>query len=197
MLTADHGLDVLTEDHLGVGVVLRLHHVDRIVLIDASEAALGQLVGKTGTDHGGAVQTQDRIHGGIVDEVQHQLLGYRLGLAQAGLGVGDVDVIIDMAVVGGEMPVGEPQGDVAVLHRQKIDIDHSRALRLCQNKKKTSLGPGNCVSAGGPKNAFFNYIVSTVKIQEKIIRRHIQKCRRMIVHIEQKGGHSIMRATTT
>ena len=63
-------------------------------------------------------------------------------LLTTGLGVGDIDVIIDMAVIGGEMAMGEPQRDVAVAYRQIGDVDHSKLLHVCQNKKKTSFGPG-------------------------------------------------------
>ena len=55
VLTLDHRLDIVTEDHLGIGIELWLYHIDGLVAIDAPEAALGQLVGKASTDHMGTI----------------------------------------------------------------------------------------------------------------------------------------------
>ena len=60
--------------------------------------------------------------------MRHQLISAILRLTQAGLLVGDVDVIIDVGVVGGEVAVGNSQGYLAVLHRQMLQFDHMRNL---------------------------------------------------------------------
>ena len=128
MLVTDHGLDVVAEDHLGVGVVLGLHHINGIVRVHAAEAALGQLLRQAGADDRGAVQTQNGIHGRIILKGSHQILGSSLGFAEPGLGIGDVDIIVNMAVVGGKMATGNTQRGIAALYRQIGDLDHSSIL---------------------------------------------------------------------
>ena len=125
VLIANHGLHIVTENHLGVGVVLRLNNVDGIVGIDALETASAQLLSKAGADDSRTVQTQNGIHRGIILEVGDQLLGDRLSLAETGLGEGNIDVIIDMAVVGSEMPTGNPKGYVSMSHRQIGNFNHN------------------------------------------------------------------------
>ena len=75
VLAADHGLNVIAENDLRIGVILRLHNVDSLVGIDGTEARLGQFVGNAGTQNGSTVQTQDGIHRSVVDEIGNQLIG--------------------------------------------------------------------------------------------------------------------------
>ena len=104
--------------------------------IDGAEAGLGQLLGDAGAQHRRAVQTQHRIHGGIVDKVGNQLIGAVPRFAETGLLVGDVNVVVDMGVVGHEMTLGNPQRGVAVLHGQFYKLDHNFFLHLLWVIKK-------------------------------------------------------------
>ena len=113
MLPPDHGLHVVPEDDLGVGIVLRLQNIDGLVGVNRPEAALRQLSGNAGTQHRRTIQAQDRIHRGIIDKMGHQLLGAVLRLAEAGFLEGDVHIIIDMGMVGGKMAPGDTQRRVA------------------------------------------------------------------------------------
>ena len=149
VLVADHGLDVVPEEHLVVDAEFRLHHIDRLVGVDALEAALGQLVGKAGADDGGAVQTEDGIDHGAVGQGLDQLLGNSLGFAETGLGVGNINIIIDMGVVGGEMPPGDTQGNVATSYRQVHQVDHTSILHTHKIKKAFFHLLRHSVFAGG------------------------------------------------
>ena len=80
------------------------------MVVDAAEAALGQLVSQAGAQHGGAVQAEDRIDLSGMFEGTHQLLCHSLGLGQAGLGQGNINIVIDMGVVGGEVAPCNPEG---------------------------------------------------------------------------------------
>ena len=138
MLALDHRLDVVAEDHLGTGNEFRLHYIDGLVSIDGVESALGQLFGNASAQNGGAIQTYDGIYGSIVDEMGNQLISGSLGFAEAGLLKGDINIIIDVAVVGGEVTTGHPQGYIAATAFQMLEFNHSNYL-LCEahsNKKK-------------------------------------------------------------
>ena len=112
--------------------------------------------GQTRTQHRGAVQTQNGIHRSVVDEMGHQLMGAVLGLAQAGLLVGDVHEVIDVGVIGGKMSPGDAKRCVASADGQIHQCDHNSYLRL--NNKSVFLMSGRSVFAGHLKNAFFHYI---------------------------------------
>ena len=66
----------------------------------------------------------------------HQFIGTVFGFAQTGLLIGDVDVIIDVGVVGGEVTAGDTQGDFAALNGQIGNLNHSLFLRVSIKKKK-------------------------------------------------------------
>ena len=87
-------------------------------------AGVRQLPGQASADDAHAVQAQDRVHRAVVPEPGHQLPGNVPGLGELGFLLGDVDVVIDVAVVGGEMPPGYPQGDVSMGHGQSFDLKH-------------------------------------------------------------------------
>ena len=124
MLAPDHGLNIITEDHLTTGVAFRLQHIDGLVLIDGAETALGQLDANESAQHGGAVQTDDGIHRGIVDETGHQLISGGFGLAEAGLVIGDINVVVDVAVVGCKVTAGHTQRHISVATLQMLQIYH-------------------------------------------------------------------------
>ena len=130
MLAGDHLAGIVPENDLGVGVVLRLQNVDGLVGVDGLKAALGQFLRKARAQHRGAVQAQNGIHRGIVDEVGHQLMGAVLGLAQTGLLVSDIHVVIDVGMIGGKMSPGDAKRRVAPADGQIHQCDHSSYLRL-------------------------------------------------------------------
>jgi hypothetical protein len=130
VLAADHRLDIVTENNLGIGIVLRLHNVNGLVGIDGTEAGLGQFVGNAGTQNSGAVQTQNGINGGIIDEVGNQLISAVLGLRNTGLLISDINVVIDMGVIGHKVALGNTQRGIALLNRQFHELDHNYFLRF-------------------------------------------------------------------
>ena len=78
-------------------------------------AVAGQLAGHAGADHLGAVQAEDGIHdGGVgIRADQFQCHGARFG--KAGLLHGNVNVIIDMAVACGKVPLCHAQYKILFL----------------------------------------------------------------------------------
>ena len=111
-LALNHGLDVITENDLGVCIIFGLYNIDGLMGIDGVEAGLGQFLGNTGTQNGSAVQTQDGINGCIINEMGNQLVSGSLGFAQTSLLLGNIDVVIDVGVVCCEMTAGNAQGNL-------------------------------------------------------------------------------------
>jgi hypothetical protein len=103
--------------------------------IDGTEAALGQFLRQASADDGGTVQTQNGVHRGIIDKGSHHLLGNILRFAEAGLGICNINVVIDMAVVGGEVAASHSQGHIAALYRQVGNLNHSRILHRIDKRK--------------------------------------------------------------
>jgi hypothetical protein len=121
------------------------------MLVDGAEAGLGQFLGDTGTQDSGAVQAEDGIHGGIIDEMGNELIGAVLGFTQTGLIIGDVDIIVDVRVIGGEVATGDPQGDIAAADRQVHKFDHWEVppiFSFSSKKRKTFLSPGEAFLPG-------------------------------------------------
>ena len=79
MLTLDHWLDIVAENHLAIGVVFRRDHVDSAVSVHGEISGACKFLGEQSTDDLGAVQTDDGVH----DSVRHikacQRSGYRPG----------------------------------------------------------------------------------------------------------------------
>ena len=113
MLAGDHGLDVVTENDLGVGIVLRLQNVNSLVLVDGAETGLGQFLSNAGTQNSGTVQTQDGIHWCIIDKMRHQFVSGGPGLAQTGLLISNVNIVVNMGMIGSKVAFRKTQGDVA------------------------------------------------------------------------------------
>ena len=99
-----------------------------VVGVHIGEAVLGQLVGQTGADDLRAVQTEHGVHDGAVLIGGHQLLGDSLGLREAGFLGGDVDVVVDVAVAGGEVAFGHAQEQTALVGGKLYHIDHNCTL---------------------------------------------------------------------
>ena len=129
VLAPDHALGIVPENDLGVGIVFRLQDIDGLVGIDGAEAALGQLLGKAGAHHTGAVQAQYGVHRGVIHEIGHQLPRAVLGLAEAGLLIGDIHIVIDVGVIGCKMAPGNAKGRTAMANGHLHQSDHSSCLR--------------------------------------------------------------------
>ena len=146
MLSTDHGPDIVPENDLGIGVVLRLQNIDGLVGVDGAEAGLGQLLGNAGTQHGRAVQAEDGIHRRIIEEMGNQLISGVLRLAEPGLLEGNINIIIDMGVIGNEVSLGKAQRHIAPLYGQFDKLDHRTFLQLLRSKKKAFFTPAEAFS---------------------------------------------------
>jgi hypothetical protein len=131
--------------------------------IDATDAALGQLVSQTSTDDSGAVQAENGIHKGAIDNSLRQMLGYGLRLAQTGLGIGNIDVVIDMAVVGSKVTASKPQGNISMTHGQVGNFDHIGILRICEIKKANVFWPRQTAFLPVAQKTLFFIITRTRK----------------------------------
>ena len=109
MLIGDHGHGVFTEDQLAAGGMLRGDDVEAAVLVAGEHMGLHHVAGHAGADDFRAVQAEDGVHRFAVFVDTGQLPGHGLGLAEAELLGRNVDIIVGMAVVGGEMPLADPQ----------------------------------------------------------------------------------------
>ena len=58
MLTLDHWLDIVAENHLAIGVVFRCDHVDSAVSVHGEISGACKFLGEQSTDDLGAVQTK-------------------------------------------------------------------------------------------------------------------------------------------
>ncbi len=103
MLAGDHRLDVIAEDELASGGVLRCDDIDRVMDIDASESALGQIAGHAGTDNFGSVKTQDGVDDCRRAVFGSELSGSFLGFGKTVLRESQVNIVVDVAVAGREM----------------------------------------------------------------------------------------------
>ena len=124
MLALDHGGQIVAQDDLAAGGVLRGDHINGLVGVHVGKAVLGQFVGKAGADHLRAVQTEHGVHNGAVLVSGHQLLCHGLGLGKAGLLGGDIDVIVDMAVAGSKVALCYAQEQVTFFGGKLYHIDH-------------------------------------------------------------------------
>ena len=139
MLALDHGGQIVTQDDLAAGGVLRGNDVDGLVGVHVGEAVFRQLVGQTGADDLGAVQAEDRVHDGVVLVGGHQLFGHGFGFGQAGFLGGHVDVIVDMAVAGGKMAFGHAQEQTALIGGKLYHINHNCNTPVLINVARTPL----------------------------------------------------------
>ena len=148
MLVADHGLDVVTEEHLVVDAEFRLHNINGLVGVQAVEAVLAQLICQAGADDCGAVQTQDGIHRGTAPvKSSHQLLCNFPSLTQTALGIGNINIIVNVAMVGRKMTLGHPEGNIAALNGKSAGFDH-KSYPPCHEISKSVFPPGQSVFAG-------------------------------------------------
>ena len=107
-------MKVVPENDLGIIVELRLDHIDRLMLIDGAKTALCQLLSNTRTQHRRPVQTKNSIYRRIIDKMRNQSVGGRFGLAESGFLGGNINIIVNMAVVGCKMAPGITQGYITM-----------------------------------------------------------------------------------
>ena len=123
---APNHIDVIVpENDLGVGVVLRLQNIDGVVGVDGAETTLGQLFGHAGAENRGAVQAENGVDRGVVDEIRHQLMSAVLGLAESGFLISNIHKIIDVGMIGGKMSVSDTQGGIAPADGKVHQCNHS------------------------------------------------------------------------
>ena len=114
VLACDHRRGVVAEDQLAAGGVFRRGHIDGAVGVHVHVAGAGQLAGHARADHLRAVQAQDGVddRGGVELAAQHDRRVTRLG--EAVLGHRHVDVVVEVAVAGGEMSRRQTKRDIAL-----------------------------------------------------------------------------------
>ena len=130
MLARDHRGRILTEKKLAAGGMLRRDHIDRLVRVHIRIAGLGQFACHAGTDDLGTVQTKDGIHDGRRFIGPHQLRCGRACLRQAELCQRDINIIVDMAVAGGIMPLADAQLQVRLTGGQFYKIHRHGGIPL-------------------------------------------------------------------
>ena len=136
MLALDHGGQIVAQDDLAAGGVLRGDHINGLVGVHVGKAVLGQLVGKAGADDLCAVQAENGIHDGVVLVGSHQLFCHSLCLGKAGLLGGDIDIVIDVAVAGCEMALCHTQEQIALVGGKLYHVDHN-----CNTPVLSNYGP--------------------------------------------------------
>lgn len=112
VLAHDHRGQIIAEQQLAAGRMLRSDHVNGAVGVHIGEPGPRQLGRHARADHFRAVQAQDGVDDGGGIEDGHQFLRGFPGLGQAVLGERQVDVIIQVAVAGGKVAPGNAQADV-------------------------------------------------------------------------------------
>ena len=95
-------------------MVLGCDDVYRLVRVEVSVPTTGKLLGKTCADNLHTIKAEDGVYYGIV-VVGDKLLRYRLCLGKTRLLCGDVDVVADMAVAGGKVPLYNTKKQVFLL----------------------------------------------------------------------------------
>ena len=110
--------------------MLRRDDVDRLVGVHIRIAGLCQLTGHAGADDLGAVQAEDRVHNGRRLVLSHQLGGGSACLRQAELCQGDTNVVVDMAVAGGIVPLADAQLQIRFAGGQFYKIHRHGGLPL-------------------------------------------------------------------
>jgi hypothetical protein len=103
-----------------------------------------------------------------VGELGSQLTGHGLGLGQTGLLGGDIDEVIDMAVIGGKVALRSPQGHAAS-GSNDFRFKHGTYLRFLQMKKRAPQPdhPGMRFRVAGGKRFFSLYNLKSVFARKK------------------------------
>ena len=105
IFATDHGCNVLAEyKHTATCVMLGGDDVYRLMRVEIHIVATCKFLGKAGADNLHTVKAEYSIDYGVVI-VGDKFLCHRLRFGKSGLLRGDVDVVIDMAVTGGKVPL--------------------------------------------------------------------------------------------
>jgi hypothetical protein len=83
--------------------------------LNDADSGTGHFLGQARAQNLSPVKTEHRIDDERTVELHDQLLRCLPGFGQTVLGIGHVDVVVDVAVVRGEMPPGDAQGYAAVV----------------------------------------------------------------------------------
>jgi hypothetical protein len=194
MLALHHGGQVVAQDDLAAGGVLRRDDVDGLVGVHVGKAVLRQLVGKAGADDLGAVQAEHGVHDGVVLVSRHQFFCHGLCLGKAGLLGGDVDVIIDMAVAGGKMTLCHAQEQVAFLGGKLYHVDHrnSTPLQRFRGFPQNTKHRGDCSAAMHLYDLItLLYRKTPLCTRHKTTKKLCPVCGRMPKTGIQKGPHPV------
>ena len=122
MLVPNHGLQVVPENHLPVGVMLRGDDINGLVGVDGDKSSPAQLLGQIGANDLSSVQTENGIHNGSGHIMVHQGLSCQLSFTLASFQGGHVQIAVDVGVVGGEVAVNEFQRHISVLGHNLHDV---------------------------------------------------------------------------
>ena len=106
---------VLPEDILSAGDLFRGDHIQGVVLVGVMDPRFYELLGEAGPQDLCPVKAQNGVgHSGDGD-LDGQFFCRLDRFRQTVLGIGHVDVVIEMAVAGGKMAFCDAKGNVAVL----------------------------------------------------------------------------------
>ena len=103
MLILDHMHQIVAENDLAVVIELRAHHIDTLVAVHGHKTALCQLIGQKRADHFHAFHTYNGVHHRVKKIQARHHLGDSLCLAGPALKHGQIQVIVDVGMVGGKM----------------------------------------------------------------------------------------------
>ena len=129
----DHGGQVVPEDQLPVGVILRGDYVNVFAAVDGKDFLFGQVAGEERADDLAPVQTYDGVHPLVIGVVLGQGHGSFPGHGELVLHAGDVDVVAVVGVPGGKMPLEDRHLKLGVESRCKLDRVHILTSRLVKS----------------------------------------------------------------
>lgn len=130
VLAHDHGGNIIAEDHLVAADVFGGNDVDRAVAVHIHVACTGQRTCHASADQLSAVQAKDGIDDLCIGDLSAKDIRADTRLGKTVLGHREIDVIIQVAVSGGEMTFCQTQGEIRILVRKCDQLDcHNILLR--------------------------------------------------------------------
>ena len=112
---------VAVKDHLMAGIQFRSDNVDRLVFIRNADPAPDQFLRQEGCNYFGPLQTEDAVNGRSFVQIFGEFLCGLLGFFQTMLGIGHVNVAVNMAVAGGKMPSRNAERKAVCVASQMCD----------------------------------------------------------------------------
>ena len=103
ILPGDHGSQVLPEDQLAVGVILRGDDVDVFGAVDGKPVIFAEMTGQEGSQNLAAVQTDNGVHALVIGIALRQGHGGLPGHGVLMLHAGNVNVMRVVGMTGGEV----------------------------------------------------------------------------------------------